>query len=197
MYCWPIYEPLPPPSHHDYYSCQRTLPLRLKLICRTGITGMLLGFLLLSRNDLSPKEKKKKLEQNPAGSLPLWNTHPATNHFSLFPSPQLYRCQGVKNARKWKNGFARKWESMIMIEQQRLIESNLKPTGLIKGQRRRLIDSAPKDLCNWTRRLVMIKILWPLIVSLYGNKLKEEQCEDTLQKVSWLLRYLEFGGTFE
>lgn len=73
---------------------------------------------------------------------------------------------------------------MIMIEQQRLIESNLKPTGLIKGQRRRLIDSALKDLCNWTRRLVMIEILRPMFVSLYRNKLKEEQYEDSFQKVS-------------
>lgn len=35
---------------------------------------------------------------------------------------------------------------MITIEQQRLIESNLKLAGLIKGQGRRLIDSALKDL---------------------------------------------------
>lgn len=61
-----------------------------------------------------------------------------------------------KNAREeWKNGFVRKWESMIAIEQQRLIESNLQQAGLIKGRQRGPIDSAPKDPSNWTTRLVM------------------------------------------
>lgn len=59
---------------------------------------------------------------------------------------------------------------MITIEQPRLIESNLQQAGLIKGQGRRLIDSAPKDLSNWTTRLLMIGILRPMLVSLNRNK---------------------------
>ena len=51
---------------------------------------------------------------------------------------------------------------MITIEQQRLIESNLQQAGLIKGQGRGPIDPAPRDLSNWTTRLVMIGILCPL-----------------------------------
>lgn len=48
---------------------------------------------------------------------------------------------------------------MITIAQQRLIESNLQCTGLIKGQGKGPIDLAPTDLSNWTIRLVMISIL--------------------------------------
>ena len=47
---------------------------------------------------------------------------------------------------------------MITMEQQRLIESNLKRAGLIKGQGRGPIDSALKDISNWTTRLLTIGI---------------------------------------
>lgn len=55
---------------------------------------------------------------------------------------------------------------MIMIEQLGLMESNLQWAGLIKGQGRGPIDSAPKDISNWTTGLVVIGILCPLFVSL-------------------------------
>lgn len=107
-----------------------------------------------------------------------WSTFntPQTPSSSMFPFSCITVIKEQMNAREWKNGFARKWESMITIEQQRLIEYNLQQAGLIKGQGRRFIDPAPKDLSNWTTRLVMIGILRPMFVSLYRNKLKQEQC---------------------
>jgi len=71
---------------------------------------------------------------------------------------------------------------VITIEQQRLIESNLQQPGLIKGQGRAPIDSAPKDLSNWTTGLVTIGVFCPLLVSLHRNELKQEQCADTFQR---------------
>lgn len=71
---------------------------------------------------------------------------------------------------------------MKTIEQQRLIESYLQCAGLIKGQGRGPIDSAPKDLSNWTTRLVTTGILCLLFVSAYRNKLKRKQFIDTLEK---------------
>lgn len=66
---------------------------------------------------------------------------------------------------------------MIMMEQQRVIESKLQQAGLIKEQGRGPIDSAPKDLSNWTTRLVKIFFTEMKTGTMHRNiSLKPFQC---------------------
>lgn len=85
---------------------------------------------------------------------------------------------------------------MITAEQQRVIESNLRQAGLIKGQGRGPIDSAPTDLSNWTTRLV-IGTLCPLFVSLLRNALNTGTMHRHLESFHEFSDSFELRGTYE